>query len=304
MTQKIKHFITVEDLTQKKIQNIFETAKRFEDQLKTQNALDILEGKILVTLFFEASTRTRISFETAMLKCGGKVVTVDGNFSSIQKGESLSDMGHVLSDYADAIVMRHPKPNSVKELATQATVPVINAGDGSNQHPTQALLDLYTILKEKTVTDQLNIGFLGDLKHSRTVHSLLKLLKQHKITLTLISDPSLKLPKELKKEYSKNNIQETENLEEAIPKLDVLYVTRVQQERFEKGVSYFSVKDKYFLTLETLKRAKKDLLIMHPLPRVNEIDPAIDKDPRAAYFRQSKNGVFVRMALLNELINN
>tara|TARA_A100001015_G_scaffold24169_1_gene27313 strand:+ start:13717 stop:14649 length:933 start_codon:yes stop_codon:yes gene_type:complete len=264
--------------------------------------LDSLKGKILATLFFEASTRTRLSFESAMFKTGGQVITVeDGNSSSIKKGESLEDMGKVVSQYADIIVVRHPEVLSCNKIAETAEVPVVNAGDGGHEHPTQALLDLYTIKKEKNNFDGLKIGFFGDLKYARSANSTIKALAKYNTTFSFISQEGFELSDELTLSLQENEyaIHDPSKLEEALKECDVLYVTRLQKERIlaQKRSTEFS-----FLTKSHLKHSKSDLMILHPLPRVDEMDKDIDNDPKAFYFKQAKNGVYVRMALLNVLL--
>ena len=266
-------------------------------------SLNNKEGKILALLFFEASTRTRFSFEASMMRLGGKVMSLEqGDSSSTKKGESLNDMGSVISSYADIIVIRHPTTGSATELAKYSTVPVINAGDGINQHPTQSLVDIYTILDEKKRLDNLTIGVLGDLKNGRTVFSLLTLLSNYPNNkFILFSHPTLKLPQHRKLilENAGCKIIETESLKSHISQLDILYTTRIQRERFVDVSQYEMVKDSYRITKDTIKNVKQDMIIMHPLPRVNEIHPEIDNLPCAKYFKQASNGLFVRMALLN-----
>ena len=295
-----QNLLSVDDLSHDDVAYILGSAAMFEEKLKEADALDMLQGKILSTLFFEASTRTRLSFETAMHKLGGKVLSVDGSLSSIKKGESLSDMGRIISSYSDIMVMRHPESGSVKELASMSTVPVVNAGDGANQHPTQALLDLYTIVSEKEELAGLNIGFLGDLKYGRTVHSLARLLEDYDVNFVMISHPDLKMPKSLVNELNEmgHSVTEVQNIQEVIGDLDVLYVTRIQEERFPTKDEFERLKSEYQVNAALLKSAKDDLIVLHPLPRVQEIHPELDSDPRAKYFKQAKNGVYVRMALL------
>ncbi len=264
------------------------------------------QNTILATLFFEPSTRTRFSFESAMNRLGGRVISLeDGQTSSVTKGESLADTGRMMSNYADVIVMRHPKIGSAEELAKYATVPVINAGDGSNQHPTQSLVDLYTIYREKKKLDGLRIGVLGDLKHGRAVHSMMTLLTRYsKNHFTLISHASLALDPKSKKEFEQHGckIEETSDLEGAIKDLDILYVTRTQFERFDKE-KLTKANDVYCVNKKLLSEGKKDLIILHPLPRTGEIDPEIDELPQAKYFAQANYGVFIRMALLSLITN-
>lgn len=264
-------------------------------------------GKKLATLFFEPSTRTRMSFEAAMYELGGNVISMtDGASSSASKGESVSDTAKVVSCYADIIAMRHPKEGAALVAAKNATVPVINAGDGGHCHPTQTLADLLTIYREKGSFENLTIGLCGDLKFGRTVHSLINAMARYKNNrFVLISPEELKLPSYVKNNALKNNgipYEQTTSLESVLPELDVLYMTRVQKERFFNEEDYLRLKDSYVLTPEKLIHAKEDLAILHPLPRVNEISVAVDKDSRACYFRQVLNGKYMRMALILKLL--
>ncbi len=265
------------------------------------------DGKILATLFFEPSTRTRLSFESAMLRLGGQVLGFsEAASSSAAKGESVADTARTVSCYSDIIAMRHPKEGAPLVASMNATVPVINAGDGGHNHPTQTLTDLLTIYHEKGHFDNLTVGFCGDLKFGRTVHSLISALSRYKgIKIVLVSPDELKLPSYVKKEVlKKNGIEyvQTTDLESVMPDLDILYMTRVQRERFFNEEDYLRLKDSYILTPEKLVTAKKDLCILHPLPRVNEISVAVDKDPRACYFKQVNYGRFIRMALILKLL--
>ncbi len=264
------------------------------------------EGRKLATLFFEPSTRTRLSFEAAMYELGGNVLSMaDAGSSSASKGESVADTAKVISCYADIIAMRHPKEGAPLVAATNASIPVINAGDGGHNHPTQTLADLLTIHREKGRFDNLTIGFCGDLKFGRTVHSLINALSRYEnIKFVLISPDELKLPSYAKNVLKENGLEyvQTKDLEAAMPELDILYMTRVQKERFFNEEDYLRLKDSYILTPEKLVNAKKDLSILHPLPRVNEISVAIDSDPRACYFKQVLNGKLMRMALILKLL--
>ncbi|MBR6524094.1 MAG: aspartate carbamoyltransferase [Clostridia bacterium] len=265
------------------------------------------KGKKIATLFFEPSTRTRLSFEAAMLELGGSVLGFsEANSSSAAKGESISDTAKTVSCYADIIAMRHPKEGAPLVAAENASIPVINAGDGGHNHPTQTLADLLTIYREKGGFNNLTIGFCGDLKFGRTVHSLIQAMSRYEgINIVLISPEELKLPSYVKKDVlKKNNIpyEQVTSLEEAMPKLDILYMTRVQRERFFNEEDYLRLKDSYILDVAKLKNAKKDLCIMHPLPRVNEISVAVDDDPRACYFKQVLYGKYMRMALILKLL--
>lgn len=264
-------------------------------------------GKKLATLFFEPSTRTRLSFEAAMYELGGNVLSMsDAKSSSAAKGESVADTAKTISCYADIIAMRHPKEGAPLVASMNATVPVINAGDGGHNHPTQTLADLLTISREKGRFNDITVGFCGDLKFGRTVHSLISALSRYKnVKFVLISPEELKLPSYVKKDIiQKNNLEyvQTTDLESVMPELDILYMTRVQRERFFNEEDYLRLKDSYILTPEKLETAKKDLCIMHPLPRVNEISVAVDDDPRACYFKQVLNGKFMRMALILKLL--
>ena len=264
-------------------------------------------GKKLATLFFEPSTRTRLSFEAAMYELGGYVLSVTGaGSSSAAKGESVADTAKTVSCYADIIAMRHPKEGAPLVAAMNASIPVINAGDGGHNHPTQTLADLLTISREKGGFDNLTVGLCGDLKFGRTVHSLISALSRYSgIRFVLISPDELKLPGYIKKDVIEKNdlaYEQTTDLEAAMPELDILYMTRVQRERFFNEEDYLRLKDSYILTPDKLKNAKADLCIMHPLPRVNEISVAIDEDPRACYFKQVLNGKYMRMALLLKLL--
>ena len=264
------------------------------------------KGKKLATLFFEPSTRTRLSFEAAMYELGGNVLTMaDANSSSASKGESVADTAKVISCYADIIAMRHPKEGAPMVAAMNATIPVINAGDGGHNHPTQTLADLLTIHREKGRFDNLVIGFCGDLKFGRTVHSLINAMSRYEgVRFVLISPEELKVPSYVKRVIKEKGLEykQATDLSEVIGELDILYMTRVQKERFFNEEDYLRLKDCYVLTPEKLKSAKSDLCIMHPLPRVNEISVAVDSDPRACYFKQVLNGKYMRMALILKLL--
>ena len=268
---------------------------------------DACKRKKLATLFFEPSTRTRLSFEAAMYELGGNVLSVaDAKSSSAAKGESIADTVKVMSCYADIIAMRHPKEGAPYVASLNASVPVINAGDGGHNHPTQTLADLLNISREKGRFSDLTVGFCGDLKFGRTVHSLIQALSRYdNVKFVLVSPDELKLPSYIKNDVIKANKLEyvqTTDLEKVMPELDVLYMTRVQKERFFNEEDYLRLKDSYILTPDKLINAKSDLSILHPLPRVNEISVAVDKDPRACYFRQALNGKYMRMALILKLL--
>ncbi len=301
----MKHLIDILDFTTDEIDSLINTANDIIDNPEKYSSM--CRGKKLATLFFEPSTRTRLSFEAAMYELGGNVIGFsEANSSSASKGESVSDTAKTISCYADIIAMRHPKEGAPYVAAKSATIPVINAGDGGHNHPTQTLADLLTIAREKGSFKNLTVGFCGDLKFGRTVHSLINALTRYKgLKIVLISPEELKLPSYIKKDVlAKNNISyvQTNSLEEVMPELDILYMTRVQRERFFNEEDYLRLKDSYILVPQKLKNAKKDLCIMHPLPRVNEISIAVDDDPRACYFKQVLNGKYVRMALILKLL--
>ncbi len=297
---RFKHLISIDDLSRDDILYILDKAEEFEDVARGKRKSNDLEGKILANLFFEPSTRTRMSFEVAMKRLGGEVINMTAQeASSIAKGETLADTIRVVSKYADAIVIRHPLEGSARFASEYSEVPIINGGDGAGQHPTQTLLDLYTIRKESRL-EGLRIALMGDLKYSRTVHSLIKALTLFNARIYLISPESLRLPDEFLEELEGNF--EIVNLEDVIDEIDVLYVTRIQKERFPDEEEYRKVAGSYKITPDTLKNAKDDLIIMHPLPRVDEIDPAVDKTKYAKYFDQAFYGVPVRMAILTEVM--
>ena len=301
----IRSVIDVPDLTPEELDSLMDTA---EDIIAhPDDYADACRRKKLATLFFEPSTRTRLSFEAAMYELGGNVISVTGaGTSSAAKGESVADTAKTVSCYADIIAMRHPKEGAAYVAATNASIPVINAGDGGHCHPTQTLADLLTIYREKGGFENLTVGFCGDLKFGRTVHSLISALSRYEgLKVVLISPVELKLPSYVKKEVlAANKIPyiQTTDLESVMPELDILYMTRVQRERFFNEEDYLRLKDSYILTPEKLKTAKEDLAILHPLPRVNEISVAIDDDPRACYFKQVLYGKYMRMALILKLL--
>ncbi|MDD2484826.1 MAG: aspartate carbamoyltransferase [Eubacteriales bacterium] len=293
------------DFSLEELEDIFALAK--EIMKEPAKYIHVADGKLLATLFYEPSTRTRFSFEAAMLRLGGQVIGFsEANSSSAAKGESIADTVRTVGCYADLIVMRHPKEGAPRIGAGASDVPMINAGDGGHQHPTQTLTDLLTIQCDKGRLDNLTIGICGDLKFGRTVHSLMKAMSRYKnIRFILISPEELMIPDYVRKEVlEKNNIffEEVRRLEEAIDRVDVLYMTRVQKERFFNEEDYVRLKDSYILDAEKMEKASKDMIILHPLPRVNEIAVEVDKDPRALYFEQAKKGMFVRMALIMKLL--
>ena len=301
----MRSLINILDLSVEELDELIATAN--DIIANPQKYAEVCHGKKLATLFFEPSTRTRLSFEAAMYELGGSVLTVAGaDSSSAAKGESIADTAKVVSCYADIIAMRHPKEGAPLVAAMNATIPVINAGDGGHNHPTQTLADLLTISREKGRLNNMTIGLCGDLKFGRTVHSLIEAMSRYEgINFVLISPEELNLPGYVREGFLvKNGIpfRETTDLEEAMPELDVLYMTRVQKERFFNEEDYLRLKDSYILTPEKLDRAKNDLIIMHPLPRVNEISVAIDQDPRACYFKQVLYGKYMRMALILKLL--
>lgn len=301
----MKHLIDILDLSVEELQELIDTAKDIISNPAKYS--EKCKGKKLATLFFEPSTRTRLSFEAAMMELGGNVLGFsEAQSSSASKGESVSDTVKIVSCYADIIAMRHPKEGAPLVASMRADVPVINAGDGGHNHPTQTLADLLTIVREKGRLDNMTVGFCGDLKFGRTVHSLIGALSRYEnINYVLISPEELKLPEYIKDEMlikKGANFKEVTDLEGVIPELDVLYMTRVQRERFFNEADYIRLKDSYVLTLPKLESAKSDLSILHPLPRVNEISVVVDDDPRACYFRQALNGKYMRMALILKLL--
>ena len=301
----MKYLIDPMDLSVEEINELIDIANDIiKDRTRYQ---DVCRHKILATLFFEPSTRTRLSFESAMLSLGGSVLGFSSaSNTSASKGESVSDTISVVSSYCDIIAMRHPKEGAPLVATRKSTVPLINAGDGGHNHPTQTLTDLLTISREKGRLDNLTVGFCGDLKFGRTVHSLTKAMSRYKnIKFVFIAPPELKIPEYLKHDLldAKNlDYKEAETIEEVIEDLDILYMTRVQKERFFNEQDYIRLKDTYILDLKKLEKSKSDLIVMHPLPRVNEIAIEVDDDPRAKYFDQVQNGRFMRMALILKML--
>ena len=296
-----KSILSVKQFNQDDLMYIFEVAHEMREMVERVGTFDLLKGKILVNLFYEPSTRTASSFTAAMERLGGSVIPINEvNYSSVAKGESLPDTIRSLECYSDVIVLRHPEVGASALAAQYARKPIINAGDGIGEHPTQALLDLFTIIEEKGNVDGLTVTMLGDLKNGRTVHSLSRLLSLYDVKLNFVSPEILRLPKEIISELESKGIpiQEFTLLDQAISESDVLYVTRVQKERFEDPQDYENVKGTYIITSQSLAEAREDLVLMHPLPRVGEISMELDDDPRAAYFRQMEYGMYVRMALL------
>ena len=301
----MRHLIDPMDLSVEEINHLLEVADDIiANPVKYR---DVCRYKKLATLFFEPSTRTRLSFEAAMMELGGNVLGFSSaNSSSAAKGESVADTIRTVGCYADIIAMRHPKEGAPTVAAQYANVPIINAGDGGHNHPTQTLTDLLTIHREKGRLDNVTVGFCGDLKFGRTVHSLIKALTRYEnITFIMISPEELEIPEYIKKDvFEKKGIpfRQVRTMEEVMPELDVLYMTRVQKERFFNEADYIRLKDTYILDMDKLGNAKSDLSILHPLPRVNEISVKVDEDPRACYFRQALNGKYIRMALIMELL--
>ena len=301
----MRHLTDINELTVGEISELIATAEDIISNPKKY--ADACRGKKLATLFFEPSTRTRLSFEAAMYELGGNVLSVSSaGSSSAAKGESVADTAKTVSCYADIIAMRHPKEGAPLVASINSSIPVINAGDGGHNHPTQTLADLLTIWREKGRFDNLTVGFCGDLKFGRTVHSLISAISRYMgIKIILISPDELKLPSYIKRDVlAANGIEyvQTTDLLEVMPELDILYMTRVQRERFFNEEDYLRLKDSYILTPDKLKTAKSDLSILHPLPRVNEIAVSIDSDPRACYFKQVLNGKYMRMALILKLL--
>lgn len=294
--------VSITDYSKEKILSILELAAHFESTPEPT----LLQDKIIASLFFEPSTRTRLSFETAIQRLGGRIIGfTDASSSSVQKGESLRDTITTVSLYADLIVMRHPLDGSARFASEVSHVPIINAGDGSNQHPTQCLLDLYSIQKTQGTLENLKIAFVGDLKYGRTVHSLTQALTKFNCTFYLVSPSELKLPSAVKQHIKDANLKYTQHteLEEVIPDVDIVYMTRIQRERFADPLEYERVKNSYILKNAMLKNSKDNLKVMHPLPRVNEIDEDVDTNSKAYYFQQALNGVYVREALLASVLN-
>ena len=302
MDLKGRHLLQPLDLSVEEMGWLFKEAKEIAKE--PRNYLKSCENVVMASMFFEPSTRTRLSFEAAMQRLGGKVIGFsEPGSTSVSKGESIADTIRTIACYADIAVMRHPKEGSVIVASKFSDIPVINAGDGGHHHPTQTLTDLLTINLEKESFDGLTVGLCGDLKFGRTVHSLISALDRYKnIRFVLISPSELQIPEYMRSQI-KSKFVEVNNLREALPELDVLYMTRVQRERFFNEEDYIRLKDTYILDSAKLKTAKGDMMVMHPLPRVNEISQDVDIDPRAFYFRQMKNGMYIRMALLKAISN-
>lgn len=305
---QLEHVLSVSQfLDPHLLREIFSRADQLEKADSVHKLEEILQGKILATLFYEPSTRTRFSFEAAMQKLGGDVITTEsaGMFSSAIKGESLEDTIKITAGYADAIVLRHPEQGSSQRAAAVSQVPIINAGDGPGEHPTQALLDIYTIQKELGKVISLKVAMVGDLLYGRTVHSLLQLLALFpSVEIYFVSPPQLRVPEHYKEILLQKNVKFTElsSFEQILPAVDVVYLTRVQKERFASLEEYNVLKNSFVFDLKTVKQMKETAILMHPLPRVGEIAPEVDADERAAYFRQARNGLYVRMALLEKVL--
>jgi aspartate carbamoyltransferase catalytic subunit len=299
---RFKHLISIDDLSKDDILYVLQKAESFEEVAKGEKPLRTLEGRILANLFFEPSTRTRMSFEVAMKRLGGDVINMTAQeASSVAKGETLADTVKVISKYCDVIVIRHPLEGAARFAAENSDVPVINGGDGAGQHPTQTLLDLYTIKKECESLEGISIALMGDLKYSRTVHSLIKALTLFNTKVYLVSPEALSLPDDFLEGLG-GDIRKAE-LEEIIDEIDVLYVTRIQKERFPDEEEYRKVAGSYRLTSDTLRNVRESMIVMHPLPRVDEIHPSVDLTRHAKYFQQAFYGVPVRMAILDEVLS-
>lgn len=294
--------LSVDQFGTERLEYLFDLARQMRQIVEEKGGTDILNGRVLACLFYEPSTRTSSSFISAMERLGGSVIPITQgvHFSSVSKGETLPDTIRTLEQYSDVIVLRHPEIGSARVAADYAKIPVINAGDGPGEHPTQALLDLFTIREELGRIDGLKIAMVGDLRFGRTVHSLTKLLLHYDVSLRFVSPEILRLPLKIMNQVidAKMKVRETHDVADVIENADVLYVTRVQKERFSDLAQYESVKNHYEITPELMAHAKDKMVVMHPLPRVGEIHYAVDSDPRAAYFRQVRNGMFIRMAIL------
>ncbi len=296
-----KNLVSIHDFTKEEMMKIMELAADFEANPHQR----LLDGRVVASLFFEPSTRTRLSFESAINRLGARVIGFsEASNTSVSKGETLHDTITVIANYCDLIVMRHPVEGAVRYASEVSRVPVINAGDGANQHPTQTLLDLYSILKTQGTLDGLNIMMVGDLKYGRTVHSLLEALAHFRTTFTFVSPVELQMPTEYKMQLYERGLPyyETSDIMERIESADIIYMTRVQRERFSDVMEYERVKNAYVLHNEMLRNTKPNMRILHPLPRVNEIAPDVDKNPKAYYFQQAENGVYTRMAIIARLL--
>jgi aspartate carbamoyltransferase len=296
-----QHILSVSQFGRDDLETLFEVADEMRAMVERVGSFDLLRGKVLTNLFYEPSTRTSSSFAAAVERLGGSLIQINNvTFSSVAKGESLPDTIRTLESYSDAIVLRHPQRGSAATAARYARKPIINAGDGPGEHPTQALLDLFTVREELGQVDGLTVTMLGDLKYGRTVHSLAQLLALYEVRLNYVSPEILRMPDELIDQLSERGVRQAafRELEPTLRETDVLYVTRVQRERFEDPAEYQSVQGSYIITADTMRMAPERMVLMHPFPRVNEISMEVDDDPRAAYFRQMEYGMYVRMALL------
>ena len=297
-----KHVLTVKQFSREDLDHVFAVAHEMREMVARQGGNELLKGRVLANMFYEPSTRTSCSFMAAMQRLGGAVIPInEAKTSSVAKGESIGDTAATLGCYADVMVIRNPEVGSAAQAAAHAGIPVLNAGDGAGEHPTQALLDTYTMREELGRLDDLTVTMVGDLKYGRTVHSLARLLTRFKgLKLNYVSPSILRMPQDVVDEVAATGVTQAvyEALDEVLPQTDVLYVTRIQKERFEDPTAYDKVKGAYIITPEVLSHAKQDMCVMHPLPRVNEISVECDDDPRAAYFRQMEYGMYVRMALL------
>ena len=296
-----KHILSVSQFSRGDLEQIFSVAEDMRSMVKLVGTFDLLKGKILASIFYEPSTRTSSSFIAAIERLGGSAIPINEvRYSSVTKGESLPDTVRTLESYSDVIVLRHPETGAAATAAKYCRKPIINAGDGAGEHPTQALLDLFTIREEIGAVDGLTVTMLGDLRYGRTVHSLARLLALYKVKINYVAPEILRMPRERIEELRAHGIPQAEcdSLEDVLAETDVLYVTRVQKERFENPEQYESVKNAYVIDSKIMARAKEKMIVMHPLPRVNEIAMEVDDDPRAAYFRQMEYGLYVRMALL------
>jgi len=306
MGSKIKSILTADQFSKTELDNLLNMSEKIEAELETRKSIPLLKDHILAALFFEPSTRTRLSFESAMHRLGGKVITAVGmQFSSLAKGETLYDTLKVMESYADVVAIRHPVVGASSIAAQSISVPVINAGDGAGEHPTQGILDLYTIHKRKNLSasKNINIGFIGDIKYGRTIHSLVKLLWHYNVNFTFISPPELALPTEYEALLQEKNASYsiTDNIEE-IYNCDVAYITRIQEERFPDRSEYEKFRDSFVINKELILKCKEDIILMHPLPRLNEISTDVDGMPQAIYFEQAQNGLYTRMALLSDIL--
>ncbi len=303
---KLKHIVEAQQFDRNLLEEVFDTAEEME---KVAHQEKVLTNKIMITLFYEPSTRTRLSFEAAMIKLGGSVISTENarSFSSAAKGETLEDTIRVLNGYGDVIVLRHYEQGAAKRASLVSDIPIINAGDGAGQHPTQALLDLYTIRKELSKIDGIKIAMVGDLANGRTVRSLSYLLGKYEgVKIYFVSPPNVKMKDDIKDYLKRHNVpfEENDDLIEVAKEVDVIYQTRIQRERFLSPEEYEKAKGIYIIDKKVMKVMKKDAIVMHPLPRVDEISYEVDSDPRAAYFRQAHNGLYVRMALLKLILED